>query len=503
MGSKEKSGTITVFASLSLMLVASFLLALLEAARARGFEAYSAMHRANAMETVFSEYQRDLFEKYGVFMLDGGYGTDGLQISQIDARLLSASQRNLRPAGRLRRRQNFYQMDVEEASMREYLLATDYDGEPFRHMAAESMKLRCPEEIARELYEGFKSAGDAADVGRQNQSAVDDALENIESAKNARAEAAREAAENGGEPPPAPSGPPVENPMDIVKSAKKRDILSLVKPSDAVISEKSLGDYDKLERRTLSGGVGDWDVSGDWYETVLYHQFLESEFSCFTSSASGDGALDYELEYIHAGKKSDRDNLKSVVKEMLAMREGANLLYLEGDPEKTAEAHALALAIAASFGIAPAEELVAQGILAAWAFVESVLDLRTLLSGGKIPWMKTAESWTSALSGIGSLLSGGMRAKEDPGGEDYPGYLQKLLYLSSARKLNYRAMDVMELYAARHGHGQLRMDNMILAMRADFSFVAKPIFSGLVTLRHPDIDRLVYAKTEEYGYLEK
>ena len=71
---KEKTalrGSVTVFASLSLLLVASFLLTLLEAARVKGLDAYSRMQRTNATESVFSEYNRDLFEWYGIFLLDG------------------------------------------------------------------------------------------------------------------------------------------------------------------------------------------------------------------------------------------------------------------------------------------------------------------------------------------------------------------------------------------------------------------------------------------------
>ena len=76
------SGSITVFASLSLMLVASFLLALLESARVKGLEAYSGMHRENAVESVLSEYDRDLFDRFGIFLLDGGYGSGTLQFAQ-------------------------------------------------------------------------------------------------------------------------------------------------------------------------------------------------------------------------------------------------------------------------------------------------------------------------------------------------------------------------------------------------------------------------------------
>ena len=94
---RTAGGSITVFASLSLLLVASFLLVLLEAARVKGLDAYSRMQRTNAMESVFSEYERSLFERYGVFMLDGSYGSGELQISRINTRLQAVSQQNLRP----------------------------------------------------------------------------------------------------------------------------------------------------------------------------------------------------------------------------------------------------------------------------------------------------------------------------------------------------------------------------------------------------------------------
>ena len=59
---KTCRGSITVFASLALLLVASFLLALLEAARVEGLESYAEMNRVNALESVLSE--KSLFPYY-------------------------------------------------------------------------------------------------------------------------------------------------------------------------------------------------------------------------------------------------------------------------------------------------------------------------------------------------------------------------------------------------------------------------------------------------------
>ena len=496
------SGSITVFASLSLLLVASFLLALLECARVKGLEAYSGMQRENALECVLSEYDRDLFERYGIFLLDGGYGTGTIQFAQMNGRLLEISQKNLRPEKvkyLLQGTQNFYQMDVTQAEVEQYLLATDYNGAPFRAMAVQSMKARYPIELLQTLSDRLQQSERAMDEARAGQTSMDQAGQQIEHAKRQAAEQAAASAANGEAAAPPAQVP--ENPMDIIKSIKTADILTLVVPQGMAISAKQINGDRTLEHRHLVQGNESWEDTGEWYEAVLYQQFLQTQFGCFTSGCTSGGALDYELEYIQSGKTSDRANLKGVVHALLLLREGANYLYLQSDQVKQAQAYELAGLIASALAIAPATPLLAQGILAAWAYAESILDVRTLLSGGCIPWMKTADSWSSDLSGIGTLLAGNAQAKSTTQGEDYQGYLQKLLYLKTAKVLNYRAMDLVEWYKTACSDRQIHMDAMLLAVRATFSYEARPLFSDLVTLQRLEADQLEFAASEADSYL--
>ncbi len=496
------SGSITVFASLSLMLVASFLLALLECARVKGLEAYSGMQRENALESLLSEYDRDLFDRYGIFLLDGGYGTGTIQFAQINGRLLETSQKNLRPDKvkyLLHETQNFYQMDVAQAEVEQYLLATDYNGAPFRAMAVQSMKMRYPIELLQTLSDQLQQSERAMNEARTSQTSMDQAEQQIENAKRQAAEQAAASAANGEAAPPPAQIP--ENPMDIIKSIKKADILTLVVPQGMMISTKQIEGENTLEHRHLVQGNEPWEYTGEWYDAILYQQFLQTQFGCFTAGCASGGALDYELEYIQSGKTSDRANLKGVVYALLLLREGANYLYLQSDQVKQAQAYELAGLIASALAIAPATPLLAQGILAAWAYAESILDVRTLLSGGRIPWMKTADSWSSDLSGIGTLLAGNAQAASTKQGEDYQGYLQKLLYLKSAKPLNYRAMDLMEWYKSACSDQQIHMDSMLLTVRAAFSYEARPLFSDLVTLQRLEVDRLEYAASAADSYL--
>ena len=135
-----------------------------------------------------------------------------------------------------------------------------------------------------------------------------------------------------------------------------------------------------LTKRTISKGNMSFSSDGDWYERFLFDEFLYQHFTNYqTTKNDPNKALDYELEYIVSGKGSDRDNLKQVALDILGIREGMNFLYLISSGEKRNEAQALATAILAPYPVAEvANVALMMGILAAWAFAESVLDVRSL-----------------------------------------------------------------------------------------------------------------------------
>lgn len=64
-----------------------------------------------------------------------------------------------------------------------------------------------------------------------------------------------------------------------------------------------------------------------------------------------------------------------------------------GDSVKKSEAMALAATISTLLLIPEAAEAVKQLILLAWAAGEGVIDIRSLLSGNKVPLVKTSDNW--------------------------------------------------------------------------------------------------------------
>ena len=85
---EREKGSITVFLSLILVLLFSFLLTTLEAARITGASAYVSMIAQVAGDSFLASYYSPLFEEYKLFGVDAGYKTAYISEQEIEERLL-------------------------------------------------------------------------------------------------------------------------------------------------------------------------------------------------------------------------------------------------------------------------------------------------------------------------------------------------------------------------------------------------------------------------------
>ena len=104
------------------------------------------------------------------------------------------------------------------------------------------------------------------------------------------------------------------------------------------------------------------------------------------------------------------------------------MMYLLRDPTRQAEIHEMALVISAAIGFPALEGIVSLALQAAWAFGESLLDVRQLLTGGKVPLVKTGDTWMVSLHQLAKIteLLKNSRAVEQKG-MTYQEYLGILL----------------------------------------------------------------------------
>ena len=163
-----------------------------------------------------------------------------------------------------------------------------------------------------------------------------------------------------------------ENPLDYVKELKNKSILSLVVEDVSAVSTQTIDLSDDIAKRTCFTGNGQVQQE-DMTTGLFFREYLLKQFSDYRNQSESE-VLQYEMEYLIAGKDSDVANLAGVAERMLAIREVANYIYLKGDAEKTALANTIALVTAGWTANPAVVKVVEEGILVAWAFSESLPD---------------------------------------------------------------------------------------------------------------------------------
>lgn len=236
--------------------------------------------------------------------------------------------------------------------------------------------------------------------------------------------------------------------LDRLEELFDKELLDILLPAGTEISQNavSLKGIPSAPKYQNAMGSSDLDGAG-LLETasrqIAVNAYVPLYFSSFLEeSGSEPSVLKYEMEYLLAGKKSDRENLKDAVNRVLTLRGAMNLLFLLNSPDKKAEVDALAAAV--SVGIMPAQMALSFFILTLWAFGEAVLDAKTLLAGGKVPFWKTEGTWKTSLSGLldQSFLRESGENSED--GRSYTEYLSCLMFLMDRKTRNFRMMDLIQ-----------------------------------------------------------
>lgn len=538
---KNYKGSITVFAALSFMLIAQFIFTMLEVSRTIEVRKALQMNTESVLESIFANYCSPLWEEYRLLGTSVVNSDGDLSFNNVQAELQNLTEVNL--GGReksLLAGTSLLTAKMTDANVEEFLLMTDDAGAVFQELVCAYMKENLTYETARTIYDNFNDMKNAKEQYGDTGNSIDTARDSIKEAREEerriqeelqkQSEDAKKSGKDSSKKKKklpkmkGASGEKVrvtsskspkvssdatsaemleeeENILDIVSETKKNGVLSLVLPDDATLSNSAISLDSSVSHRTLEKGNSQREGSDDWYSDVLLNQYFNNYFSCYTNQKSGHH-MKYELEYLIAGKGEDAENLRTVIKELLAVREAVNMASIVTMEDKQAEALAMSVTLV-GFTLNPAIiEFVKYAILAAWAFVESVLDLRTLLQGGKIPIIKTQLTWTSNLSELLSLLSGWSKAKESSTGFDYQSHMAALLFLQNNGKVCMRAMDMQEATVCSvEGYEDFKMDRVIVDAKVCATYEYSPVFLGFVTIVEKKMNNFRMQQTSHYSYL--
>lgn len=462
----------TVFLALILSLLTALVIGCLSSVQMACARVQISEGAQTGLYSLFAQYDSALFEEFQLFYLDGGFQNGKLNMGKVYDTVVEYMEPVLE--------QNYQNLEIKSGGITGYRLATDNGGASFRTQAAAYMRetlgirgvqllLEKAENQSRDV-QNQQEEKDAAQIGGTMED-YDRVLEEAQSAE-ATPEISEEVPEEGGVGEAGnaeeETAEQIENPIDTIRQIQKMGILELVLPNPGEVSMKTTDWTQLLSNRELQQGMGVFTGTvpeDSAAEQLLFREYILDSVANYRNPSS-DGILSYPLEYIIGGDASDMENLKSVVHRLLLIREGVNFVYLLSDSGKMAQAAGLATAISSALLIPMAEGLVQTVLLSCWAYAESILDVRELMSGGKIPLMKSAESWQLGLENLGELLTRlDTDRKEVKSGMDYKDYLRVLLYLDDTKAQTMKCMDAFELTVrGKEGHEAFCMDSCIDAL---------------------------------------
>lgn len=320
-----------------------------------------------------------------------------------------------------------------------------------------------------------------------------------------------------------------------------------------------VGDTSKLSKRELDTSAFPSKIEGIMEgaaeeDRSMFLQIVDSAVNTMAMNLYLYHYLDnymdegnYDLEYVLAGKSSDKENLTAVIGQLLMLRTVLNEAYLLMDTTKRAQAKTAATALLAACPY-PAFILALQFVLmTAWAFAEAVVDVRGLLAGKEVPIMKNEQSWNLSLQGAAdiskeaeaipdkknlsgtkkgsSLLTkvgetelsekdkagstpegngkknpsketGDLEEPDDPFSFGYKEYLLILMFFHSHDSNMFRGLDMIQWNVAEK-EADFRISQCIYGLEADFSLQSKPVF---LVFNFPGLGKI---ERYRYGHKEK
>lgn len=480
-----KKGSITPFCALSMMLVASLLLVLLESARVYTLDRFASLKAENGIDSVCAEFQPLLWQQYGLLFLDGAYGTEYFSMDYVTEMLTEQIDKNRETSSGL----NLLSLKVSDATLMGYALATDHKGEVFLNYVAEREKENLPLGIAEDLYEQYRKGQRLEQEHSDTELEITQAREMLEELNTVEQQKATD--------------------TDIlcevfngITQMKSTGTLKLIFGKTEHISTKSVNLFEKIEKREKAVGNMSLEQQKDWYRKLLVLHYMEKYFSNYCNQTE-EHFLRYEMEYVLCGKNTDAQNLSEALDRIILIREACNIAALLQDGVKMSQAEKLANVIGLLAGENPAVVKVIQaGIIAAWAYAESVLDVRTLVAGEKIALIKSKEEWTADIKIIPAILAGTAKAKNCENGMDYSDYLKQLLFFTDTETLVYHMMEAMELTMHENAdYENCLMNRMIVALQYRIDFCTEPLFYSLATIGDSYEGKFYFRKTVKRSYI--
>lgn len=478
-------GQITVFLCIVLTSILLIGFTALERVRISMGSAKAAEAARGAVNDVRAAYNKPLFERYHLLAIDKEFDGQGEgKIEQMVEDYLTYTLDNDQEDS----------MKVEQVALADCKGLLDNDCESMKEQIRQYMKEYVKEEGITDLLEMLTTERKA---GEKSENAV----------KNGRNDTSEDEQVWVG-----------RDPRKVVRKMTRGGVLRCVVPAGKMPSADKLDlsdmpskdkckdspewediefdDIDVFENslRTDRDNVGT-KITDNFYGICYVTEFLNN----FTDEAQ-DGVLKCEVEYIISGKSSDQENLKGVVNRIILHRLPVNLAYLVSDKSKVSSVAPIAFVLSLIPGVTyPAAKYL---LLGCWAYAETLVDIKVLLSGHSVQFFKTDETWVTDIDNLGKLKSIENEDYEGTDSINYKGYLSILL-AENTGNLYYRLADIIQMNLSQDDEG-FDIRNMIYGFSVDVDVSQKKKYAYFIEDQagvdgiDKDMYRYVFRMTTSY-----
>lgn len=428
---KEEKGAITVFSAMIFLVLLIFFFALMEGIYINTAKSRIKRSLESSMTSILADYNVPLWEKYEILAIDKNYGqsSDGY----LNIRLEGFTKDQFLGNG------SYGDSDVTTMVTSVKTLTEE---------ELYGLQMQIDEQGKEDLKENAFQLFFAPPVSKGDYSAVK------------KKYSPEEQVEGTVDPRRNLQGTMKNGILNVVVEHPEKLSNLELDPEKITVHTESIPKINVFQQDTFPD-MAKLDVSNIKNHTGNAIAYAMEHFGCYGKEKGERAALNYEMEYLLEKKDSDKANLEAVANDLIGIRYGFNLTYVLGSAEICAEAEALAVALAAEGGPV-AIAATKYGLLCSLSYAESVCDVRTLLSGGKVPLVKTKGTFHLSISNMAGYATG----SSNENGLDYSQYLMMLCAMRWSNGVDYSAMAELMEYNLRLEYDDFRLENCIYGFTA-------------------------------------
>ena len=448
---------LTVYLSLIIGILVTFLTTMLMAVRNETIRFETECVMDMGLDSRFAEYHRECLKQYDLLFIDSSYGEGVPDVNKTKNHLLSYMNKAFKGNNTLLSK-DLTALKAANGTISDVSFASDNRGEVLRYQIGQYMKSKyglnlVSKAVGSEDIAKRKDEFDSLNSQRESANgSVDEILNEINSTLSEEEEPYS-----------------VSNPADAVEGY--RDDSMLIYALGERRQSLAYGSTDVnslISHRTVTNGVGLMGTKDTGFMSDLSMNNYIFEKCGYFDKEKADSRLKYQIEYILKGKGDDAANLSLVASDIFKIRYAINEAYLWSSAVRKMEAEEVALAATSAVGVPALTEAVKASILFAWGYAESAQDLRILYDGHPLPNTKNDSNWNISIAELPVFAGCLDNYKISASGMEYKDYLYGFLVIKNIDEKTVRLMDVMEMDIRKTpGNEAFRMDGMIFSLSAE------------------------------------